>query len=178
MSYIFSKKREWWICNHNVGLFKQFDAFGGAEIAVAVKVMDANFFGVGYTVAVAVAGIFKPYSLFAIVLTEQVAVLVFVAGGYQLFQSKLLEIVAEIMKKVAHSRVVAVAEHRFATEMLAIVLQLVFDINELGVKFVFFGIFCRIQVFVGHLTSSMRHPVSQPSQSGQVEQWFDGVLLF
>ena len=30
----------------------------------------------------------------------------------------------------------------------------------------------------GILTSSMRHPVSQPSQSGQVEQWFDGVLLF
>ena len=36
-------------------------------------------------------------------------------------------------------------------------------------------VICVMQLF---LTSSMRHPVSQPSQSGQVEQWFDGVLLF
>jgi hypothetical protein len=53
-------------------------------------------------------------------LTEQVAVLVFVASGNQFLQAQLLKVVAEIMEKVAYTRVIAVAKHSFAFEMFLV----------------------------------------------------------
>ena len=56
------------------------------------------------------------------------------------------------MKEVAHTRVVAVAEHGLALEMRLVVLQLVLYINELGVELILLGFFGRVQVIVlvGH----------------------------
>ena len=84
--------------------------------------MDADFFGVRYSVSVTVAEIFQPNGLFGIVLAEQVTVLVFVTSGNQFLQSQLLKVVAEIMEKVAHTRVIAISKHCFPFEVRLIVL--------------------------------------------------------
>ena len=104
--------------------------------------MDADFLGVRYAVAIAVAEILQPNRPFAVVLAEQVAVLVLVASGNQFLQAQLLEVVTEIMEEVAHTRVVAVAEHRLPLEMRLVMLQFVLNINELGIKFILLRSIC------------------------------------
>ena len=116
--------------------------------------MDANFLGVGHAIAVTVAKILQPNRLLGIVLAEKVAVLVFVASGNQFLQAQLLEVVAEIMEKVAHTRVVAVAKHRFPLEMRFVVLQFVLNINKLSIELILLCIFRLVQVFVGHTDNS------------------------
>jgi len=48
---------------------------------------------------------------------KQVRVLVFVAGGDELFQPELFKTIRKVMKKVADARVVAVAVNRLAPEV-------------------------------------------------------------
>ena len=122
----------------------------GTEISVTFEIMDADFFGVRYSITVAVTKILQPNGLLRIVLAEQIAVLVFVAGGDEFLQAQLLKVIAEIMEKVAYTRVIAVAKHSFAFKMLLIMPQLVLNVNKLSIKLVFFGIFRLIQILICH----------------------------
>ena len=80
--------------------------------------------------------------------------IIFIAGGDKFFQPQLLEIVAEIVEKVAHTWVVAVAQHRLSTKVFFIVFQLVLNIHELRIKFVFLCRLCGVEIFVCHVDSN------------------------
>jgi len=79
---------------------------------------------------------------------EEIHVLIFVAGGDEFFQPQILEAVAEIMKEVGNSGIIAVAENGFAFKVVAVMFQFVFYISKLGIELVFFVAFCAVQVFV------------------------------
>ena len=101
------------------------------------------------SIAVFVALVFEIYRFFLVVLAEEVGRVVLVAGGYELFQAEVLEVIGKIVKEeVAYARVVAVAEDRFAFEMFRVVLEFVFNIGELRVELVLFRVLCFYQVFV------------------------------
>ena len=91
--------------------------------------MNTNFFWIGHTIAIAVPVILQPNGLFRIVLTEKITVLIFIAGGNQLFQPQLLKVVAEIMEEIAHTRIIAIAEYYFTIKMCFIVFQFILNIN-------------------------------------------------
>ncbi len=61
---------------------------------------------------------------------EQVRVLVFVAGGYQLLQFQLLKIVCEAVEEVADPRIVTVAQNGLTFEVRRVVLQFFFDVRR------------------------------------------------
>jgi hypothetical protein len=50
--------------------------------------------------------------------------------------------VREVVKEVAHERVVAVTQDDLAFEMFFIVLEFLFDVRKLSVKLVFLRGFC------------------------------------
>ena len=134
----------------------------GTEIAVTLEIMNAYLLGVGHTVAIAVAEIFQPNGTFRIILAEKVTVLVLVASGNQLFQSQLLKVVAEIMEKIAYTRVIAITEYRFAFKMCFVMSQFVLYINKLCVKLVFFALFaaCRLMfpaIVIDTIVHSINH---------------------
>ena len=110
--------------------------------------MNADFFGVRDSVAVLVAKVFQPDCAFGIVLAEQVPFLILVAGGNQSFQAQVFKVVGEVVEKVRHPWVVAVAKDCLSLEMFLVMFQLVLDIRELGVKFIFLGVLRAIQLAV------------------------------
>ena len=110
--------------------------------------MDADFFGVGDAVAIFVAKVFQPNRPLGIVLAEQVPLLVLVASGNQPFQAQVFKIVGEVVEKVRHPWVIAVAKDCLSLEMFLVMFQLVLDIRELGVKFIFLGVLRAIQLAV------------------------------
>jgi len=64
--------------------------------------------------------------------------LIFVAGGYQLFEPQMLKAVCEVMKERADARVVAVAIDDFASEVAFVMSQFVRDVVELRIELVLF----------------------------------------
>ena len=62
------------------------------------------------------------------VRAEQIGVAILVAGGDQLLQFQLLEIVREVVKEIADRRIVAVAQNRLALKMRDVMPQLLFDV--------------------------------------------------
>jgi hypothetical protein len=72
------------------------------------------------------------------VFAEQICVAILVAGGDQIFQFQLLEVVREVVKEIAYLGIVAVAQDALVLEMLSIMPQLLLDVGELGVKLVLF----------------------------------------
>lgn len=120
LSYIFPKQRERRIGHHNVGLFQQLNTFLAAKVTITFKWFYPYFLSVGDTVAVFVAFIHEKHSLFAFVLAEEIHVLILVASGYKLLQSKKLEVVCKVSEEVAYAWVVAVAQHRLAAKMFTI----------------------------------------------------------
>jgi hypothetical protein len=120
---IFAKKRERWIGDNNVGLFQKRDTFVTAKVAVAFEMMYADFLGVRQTVATFVAVILEIDTLFRLVRTEQISVLVLVAGGDELLEFQLLEIVGEVMEEIADAGVVTIAEHGLALEVLGVMAE-------------------------------------------------------
>ena len=45
------------------------------------------------------------------------------------------------MKEIAHTWIIAIAIDHLVFKMVAVVLQLIFYIRELGIEFVFFSVF-------------------------------------
>ena len=147
---VLSKQRERRICHNDVCLFKQFDTLLATEIAVAFQWLYANLLCVWYAVAVLVAFVYKIHSLLALVLAEQIHILILVASGYEFLQAEKLEVVGEISEEVAYAWVVAVAQHGLATEMVAIVAQFVVYVFKLCIEFVFFSSFCLVYASFCH----------------------------
>lgn len=79
---------------------------------------------------------------------KEVALLILVAGGDEAFEPQTLKVVGEVVKEVAHARIVAIAIDCLATEVLGVVHKFLFDIGQLGIEFIFLGIFCRMQIAV------------------------------
>ena len=67
---------------------------------------------------------------------EQVAILVPVERGDELFQTQLLKVVREIMKELGDAGVVAIAVDNLAPEVLLVVAQLVLDVGKLRIELV------------------------------------------
>ena len=63
----------------------------------------------------------------------------------------MFKIIREIMKKIADSRIIAIAIDYFAFKMVFVVPQLVFNIRKLGIKFIFFIVFGFVKIGVGRL---------------------------
>ena len=82
--------------------------------------MEAYFVRVGDAVVVLVAVVVEVDSLFRRVLAEQVGVAILVAGGDQLFQLQLLEVVREVVKEVADLGIIAVAQDGLVLEVLRV----------------------------------------------------------
>ena len=125
MRDVFAEEGEWRVGDDDVRLFEKFDALRRAEVAIAFERTDADLLRVGDAVAVLVAGVFEPDGALAVVPGEEVALLVLVAGGYEPFQTKRLELLGEVVEEVGDARVVAVAEDRLAPEVFLVVAQLV-----------------------------------------------------
>lgn len=64
-----------------------------------------------------------------------------VAGGCQALQSEAVEVQREVLEEVALERVVAIAEHDLAFEVVLVVDQLVLDVGHARVELVVFGLF-------------------------------------
>jgi len=62
-----------------------------------------------------------------------------------------VEIEYEIDREIADARVVAVAEHGLALEVLFVVTEFVLDVRELSIELVLFRAVCGVEAFVsGH----------------------------
>lgn len=64
-----------------------------------------------------------------------------VAGGDQALQSEVVEVQCEVFEEVALERVVAVARHDLAFEVVLVVDELVLDVGHARVEFVVLGLF-------------------------------------
>ena len=80
-----------------------------AEIPIAFQRFYSYLFGIGYMVSIFIAFINQVNGLFALVLAEQVYILILITSGNQFFQSKKLKVVGEISKEITHTRIVTVA---------------------------------------------------------------------
>ncbi len=100
--------------------------------------MDADFVRVGDAVVALIAVVFEVDSLFPRVLAEHISVAVLVAGGDQLLELQLLEVVREVVKKVTDLGIIAVAKDRLVLEMLGVMPQLFFDVRKLRVELILF----------------------------------------
>jgi hypothetical protein len=63
----------------------------------------------------------------------------------------MLKIIGKIMKKITDSGVVTITINDFIFKMVFVVPQLVFNIRELGIKLVFFIVFCFVKIGVRRL---------------------------
>jgi hypothetical protein len=97
----------------------------------------------------------------SIELAEQIGVAVLVAGGEQLLQLQLLEVVREVVKEIANLGIVAVAQDGLALEMLRVMPQLLLDVGDLGVKLILLGRLRRVQASIErlafHVVGLVRH---------------------
>ena len=134
---VFPEEREWRVGNHNVCLLKQSNAFGAAEVAVTLEVSDRDLVKTWDSITVLVAFVLQVDRSVSVVLAEQVSVLVFVACGDQLLQSKFFEVVREIVEEVAGSRIVAVAVDDLSIEVFLVMSEFFFDVAQLRVELIF-----------------------------------------
>jgi len=93
-------------------LFEQLDAFRAAEIAVAFESAYADIVRVRDAAAVLVAVVFKVDSTLRSVLTEQIGITIPVTGRDEHFQPELLEVVRELVEKIAYLWIVAASQQR------------------------------------------------------------------
>ncbi len=69
----------------------------------------------------------------------------------------MVEIGREVFEKVAFIRIITIAVNRFTSEMRFIMLQLVFNVDKLGVPLVLFRFFSGVKVSVlAHTTIILR----------------------
>lgn len=98
--------------------------------------MNANLFRSGNPVAILLALVFQVRAHLGSMLAEKIGVLVFVAGGDQLFKLQFLEVVREVVKELADLGVVAVTQDGFVFEVFRVVPHLLLDVGELGIKLI------------------------------------------
>ena len=67
---------------------------------------------------------------------KKIAVLVLITGRDEFLEPKPFEIVREIMKEIAHARIVAVAKNNFVPEMVLVMPEFLFNIGKLSIKLV------------------------------------------
>ena len=104
--------------------------------------MDADFVYVGHAIVVFIAFVLQVNGLLAVVLAEQIPLLIFIAGGDEFFQFEGFKIVREIMKEIADPGIITVTVDNFVFEVMSVVRELPFNVGKLGVELVLFGIFC------------------------------------
>ena len=75
-------------------------------------------------------------------LAEQIPLLIFIAGGDEFFQFEGFKIVREIMKEIADPGIITVTVDNLVFEVMPVMRELPFNVGELGVELVLFGIFC------------------------------------
>ncbi len=148
---IFSEERERRIRDDDVGLHHQFNALGRAEVAIALQLVDADLLRIGNAVSVPVSVINERDCALAVVLREEVRRLVLVARRDEPLQTQRLELIGEVVEEVGDARIVAVAKHGLAAEVLLVVSKLPLDIRELRVELVLFRLFRVIQQVVRHI---------------------------
>ena len=102
-------------------------------------------------VAILIAFVNKIYRFLALTLRKQIDVLVLVACGDELLQTEKFEVVGKIGEEIADARVITIAQHGLAAEMLAEMPQLVVDVFKLSVKLILFCLLRLIQILVGHI---------------------------
>jgi uncharacterized membrane protein len=90
--------------------------------------MDAYLFGIGNIIAVLVAVVNEIDGLLALILAEQIHILILIACGDEAFQSEKLEVIGKVCEEVRHARVIAVAQHRLSTKVFLIVAKLIIDV--------------------------------------------------
>ena len=120
------------------------------EISIAIEIMNTKLFRVWHTIAIAIAVIFQPNGTLAIVATEKVTLLTFVASCNEFFQSESFKVVTKIVKEIAYTRVVTITQHCFTSKVLLIVFQFVFNIWKLSIKLVVFILLCLLQCSISH----------------------------
>lgn len=59
---------------------------------------------------------------------KQITLLVPVTGGHQLLEPKVLKILGEVFKEVAHPRIIAVAIDHLALEVMLIIPEFILNI--------------------------------------------------
>ena len=92
---------------------------------------------VRYFVSVLVSVIFQIDGLLGVVSAEQIHMLVLVAGRNEALERQFFEVEREIVEEAANTRIIAVAVHHLALEVLLVVLEFFLDVGQLGVEFVF-----------------------------------------
>jgi len=112
---IFAEERERRVRDDDVRLHQQFDAFGRAEVAVTLQLVDADLLRIGNAVAVLVAVVDERDRALAVVLRKEVRRLVLVARRDEALQPQRLELEGEVVEEVGDARIVAVAQDRLAT---------------------------------------------------------------
>ncbi len=98
-----------------------------------------------------VALVYQIDSIFRLVLTEQVYILILIACRDKPLQSQKLKVIGKVSEEVADARIIAIAQYCFASEMLPIVPQFVIDVLQLRIEFIFLCCFRCIQILVCHL---------------------------
>ena len=117
---VLAEEREGRIRDDDIGLPEQLNTLGTAEVDIALQGVDANLLWVGHVVAVAITVVDEVDRPLAGILAEEVRCLALVAGGDEAAQPQLLEVVGEVGEKVAHPRIIAVAQHCFPLEVVGI----------------------------------------------------------
>ena len=102
-------------------------------------------------VAVFVTFVNQVNGLLTLILTEQVYILIFIASGYQLLQSKELKVISEISEEIAYTRVIAITQYSLTAKMFSVMPQLVVDIFQLRIEFILLGFFCLVQILISHI---------------------------
>ena len=164
--------------NHDVGLLEYLDALFRSEVSIPLEAALLYVFLGGEKAILEIPSVVDADAVFGLVLAEEVAICVLVAGGDEPAKAQETEVLREIFEEGRHARVVAIAEHHFVAKMLAIVAEFVFDVGELGVELILLchagvvEVVCHRGVFLAKL--EFFHPV--PKKCGHVDMWTDKTI--
>ena len=136
LRHIFPEKRKRWVGYDNIRLFQQFNALFTPEITISLKISNADFVGIWYSVAILVAKVFKPNSALTVILTEKITLLIFITSGNKTLQPKIFKFVGKIMEKVRASRIITIAEDSLSIEVLPVMANLFLYVRQLRIKFI------------------------------------------
>lgn len=111
------------------------------EVAVPRQVLDADFNAIRFIIFVLVTVVFEIDGPFGVVSAEQVHILILVAGGNEFFEAQFLEVERKVTEEIAHMRIITVAIHHLALEVVLIMLQLPLNVRQLCVKLILLRVF-------------------------------------
>ena len=136
------------IGDDNIGLFQKRETFGAVKTSIAVKVLDLDLLVIDALVLVLVALVNLIDGSLALADRKQIRVLAFVASRDHLLQAKQFKVEGEVLEEIAAPRIIAITQDDLALEVFAVMLQLVFNVRELGIMLVVLlvarTVYCRI----------------------------------